>query len=565
MSDGTMTYTLDELLSTDAPQPNGLPDLTLADRQQAQRLARIAMGQAMIDGKTPDECKAAGMMRYLEACKHAVGLYGAQVTPDLPEDPMPILDMIDSGWPNGAPAIEVPAVVTIEPVIGEGEYDAAADQRIAEDREYAAIAGILTKEPIYRQGSRVNSTGVENARLKRQQFEDMAEIDALCTTMQTRVTNEERYDVVVPLTSLQMASHGPLIIPGEDSALNLSEVAFKGLLGRVVGGSGYHYLADKCDSRLRALNVNGQIGYIAEEEVNTPIEEHRKAKLRIRTHEAGKHVFAVVGASYAKHDVDEIAGVISQATTGLGMRGELVYDGFQMRMNAFGHSTVAPEHYAAGEVFRVGVQVSAKDDGTGAIRVNVLLFQNLCLNLIILHETSKSVGVFRHRGKPEELAAKVRKAITDAVGMVKPFLARWTKAQNTNALERSQSAGFGGKEIGDVFRGILIDKLVTVPTSKGFDREKVVERLVSAHAKDTSSAIAISASSIAAIVNAFTRIAHEDIREMFPEDPWAEDGIQQSASGLLYRAGALPSYTEEEAILMDGRRKSASEEVPSSG
>ena len=557
--------TIDDILSESPSLLNEIPDVPAVVRESAKKAGRIAMGQAMIEGKTDEEVRAADKVAYVETCKREAGLYDTLPVP-APEQPVDALSLLDMAWELPAPSIvqETP-VVTEEPAFPTpAEYHAEADARIIEDRALAAVAGLVTKNAIYRQGTIVNEIGVENARAKRAAFEAMPEVSTLCDDLAKRIQDEQRCDVVVPITSITMCSDGPIMVACEDVPLAITEVGLKGLFARIWGGSGFHYLTESCSASLRALNVNAQIGEVADKEADVPSEERKAAKLRLRTNESGRHIFAVVSPTYAKHDADEIAGVIKTAAEGLGMRGELTYDGFQMRINAFGHSTVQPEHYAAGEIFRVGVQVSAKDDGTGAIRVRVVLHQNLCLNLIILHETSRSVGIFRHRGKPEELVAKVRKAIDAAVKMVKPFLDKWKRAQHTDVLAQSQLAGYHGTEIADVFRGILADKIVPVPVGRGGDREEIVSRLVAAYQRDTSSAIAVHPTALAAIVNAFTRFAHEDIPDLVPSDPWAEDVVQESASLLLARTAALPSYTLEEVKLMDGRRKVVVDDAPAS-
>lgn len=156
------------------------------------------------------------------------------------------------------------------------------------------------------------------------------------------------------------------------------------------------------------------------------------------------------------------------------------------------------------------------------------------------------VARIRHVGGVAVLARRFAHAFADAQRRIAPFMQQWGFAMREDAVERALAAVGSGpvpiwQALPGLFGGILERELVPVPVRVAGGRDAVVKQLVEMYRRDDSAARIDPATgqprdrvTRAAIVNAFTRYAHE-----VNDDPWVQREIEQAAGALLWpRRGA---------------------------
>jgi hypothetical protein len=429
-------------------------------------------------------------------------------------------------------ALTTPTTVTTTGVSVDGEVNESGKTRAMLDELYARTAGFAPKAPVYSIGTRVNSIGVENAR--QSQLDHASKPLARDAAIQLRdvIRAEDRRDLE-PLTlgQIKLSTKGAIVADAKQDDqgrwfggryLGVDEDAFRRLVTRAVPADGAPTYLSSCPSELRAKNFNFWSG----------LDDGQKTHV-LRTRLSGGHrvVFAAVSERYTPFDGDKIAKALAMSFPE-DARGSLDYDGQRYRVEGLWHSDVAPEEYVAGEIFKAGVIVRGSDDGSGSIRVQSVIWRNLCRNLIIL---DRSIGVdvrIRHTGSVPQLAATFQDAFAKALTSVESFRSAWGAAMHErgDALV-AKSAGTtshditglpASKVLAGLFNGILERELVKVPGRT----KDLVPKLLTMHARDEAAdAYGVSRASI---VNAFTRYAHE-----IETDAFVADTIREGAGSLL--------------------------------
>lgn len=392
-------------------------------------------------------------------------------------------------------------------VSAEGAARAKSDEQAAID------AGFTVAPPIYEIGSLVNTTGVENFRSSREEFEKMPTAVEVCGKLADQIKAEKRVDIILPVTELRMLDNGQLT-RGTGSGMTMSERAITGLATHVTpGGGGY---LRECPSELRAINVNHWCENGIREDVRAtnrlvkewqegrclgpqpaPVMVPREITLRTRINgtDGGRENFAIVGPRYAAHDIDKIAEQVMRSDAiPADARARVTYDGYRSRIDVLFHSNVQPERVVAGEIFKAGIMLKTADDGSGSIQIAAQLWRNLCLNLIIVDHAKDMVMRRSHRGGGIGNAVEI--GIRDAMKKVEYFCEKWSEATLENVLEK-----YGVDDIEAVFRGLIFNKVVHVP---GVKPAVMMQRLMSAWAEEPGN-------DKTAIVNAVTRAAHSHV------------------------------------------------------
>ena len=438
------------------------------------------------------------------------------------------------GAPEAAP---LPQSSAIEPVArGIGNVDTEGKVRSLIHDAAAREAGFAPAQPIFERGTRVIELGVENARTARLEWEAKPTVLESCRLVYERVQQEQRDDRVVIASDLRMRNDGTLSLESDKGTrLDLEEKAFGPLLARTGIGGGA-YLRD-CWPELRALNVNHQMRRLAETEDPT---NRQTLTLRTRESGAGRGVFAAVSERYQAYDIDTIARAIGMATPG-DARGAVTYDGHRAKFEVLFHSTVQPEGYVAGEFFRAGCLVRSSDDGSGSIVISAVVWQNLCLNLIVIDEATQVTARIRHIGSVAKLAREFERGFAKALGKIEHFTNAWGYARTENIVERARLVDATvPHDDAEAFRGLIRGAIDSDLVPVRGQREAEVEKVYRAWERDESSATSETRYSRAALANAFTRYAHEGQSSRF-----AEDGIQQAAGALVYSKRPLYYATAE--------------------
>lgn len=425
--------------------------------------------------------------------------------------------------------LAVPATMIAGP---DGAIDVAGLDRSNVDRTAAVEAGFSPRATVFTRGTRVLPEGDDRARELRAAFEAMPLVSDALPAFAERVWLENRRMVEVAVPDVRMDVAGRIVVPGED-AFRVSKLAFRGMINRL-GYGGYHYLAESCDAPLRAFNVNAQADVLGAKGIT------RKLSLRVRKNRSGgENCFAVVTPRYTVFDVDSVAIALCRATP-TGARARVRYDGERATMEALFHHVV-PEHSVAGEFFRAGVRVRASDCGDGGVSVQAVVWQNLCLNFLIIDEAVLDLATLAHVGDVEELAEEFRTAIGRAFKAIEHFIVRWGYACTADVLISARRAAASDGLADDyvpipvsaalhgIFNGLIQDQRIPVARTMA---PVVVPQLVAAWEGDASGARKHREApglSLASVVNAVTRYAH-----MEPQSTtWDADALERAAGVLL--------------------------------
>jgi hypothetical protein len=422
--------------------------------------------------------------------------------------------------------------------VAAGQVDGEGQLRSLMHEALAREGGFAPKQPVYTRGTRVVQVGVDNARREQLQHDAKPLARELAAELVATVKAEDRRDSPPFLAkSLRMSEAGLLVTPsdagepGKGRRVALTRGAFDGLITRFHGPEApTRYLAS-CPTKLRAVNVN-----------HWALAQPDDVEVVLRTRQNGdaRETFATVTPTYTPFDADKIGEALALALPS-DARGSLDYDAARGRgrLEALWVTDTKPADFVAGEFFKAGVIVRFDDTGGGSIRVQSVIWQNLCLNLLIL---DKAIGVdtrIRHVGDVRSLAVKFREAFAKAMGSINPLLRAWGRACNDD-VRAAAGAAAGIDNLGSLpveavlpglFGGILDRELVMVPGRK----TEVIPKLLNAWKAGEGSAKASVPLSRASLVDAFTRYAHET-----EADPFVADTIREGAGGLLSSSRPLP-------------------------
>lgn len=405
----------------------------------------------------------------------------------------PVVDLENQSPPPSRP---IPGVTV----------DQAGVRRAKADEEAAIKAGHSLKPPVYTLGTLVNSTGVENFKASRKEWDALPLLGEGCQEIIAQVAKEQREDLVAEVPSLYMDEMGKLVVAGQ--GYPMTKRGIEGL-SHFTTQSGGKYLSE-IPADLRAYNFNRHfpLGFRVDKRATTKqypdgtsyeemekIYTPNKVTIRTRQNGEGREVYAVTGPRYGTFDINQVVGRIYKALSdkNLDARVDAVYDGYKLRFDVLFHTDVQPEKAVAGEIFKAGLIIRTADDGSGAINVSTELHRNLCLNLIILDHSKVLVGRRRHSGKQTTIEESIDNALKQAQENLGYFAQAWSHANVENVLERYDLG-----DPRDVFNGLVLNKLVWTP---GMRPEDQVNRLMSAWNEEPGY-------SKSAFINAITRMAH---------------------------------------------------------
>lgn len=362
-----------------------------------------------------------------------------------------------------------------------GEVSEVARERIRRQEAEAREAGFALPPPIYAAGTRVIDLGDENFVTERQCVEALPTFAEAAERVTGYVESENRRDEIWPLHDTRMAGDGTVFLDqNPEQRMALEPRAFSALCQRGGFGRGAAYLRDNCPVNLRAFNLNAQF-------LALDPNQDRRAMMRVRGPESSPAVYGVVSPRYTPYDVDQF---LADAVPALAdTRSEIVYDPdtSSVRADAFWMPDRVVD-LAAGDVFKAGVRLRTADDGSGSLRIQALLFRNLCLNLIVIGEATVDVLRARHVGDAERIRTRVREGVEEARTRVGAFLEAWGHARTLKAD----------------FQALLPDLALRAvelgaPRSQTADLEKAMALAYAREPGDT----------MADVSNAVTRAAHE--------------------------------------------------------
>jgi hypothetical protein len=425
--------------------------------------------------------------------------------------------------------------------IMSGGIDLLGKARSEAMKKAGEESGFSFRETVYARGMPVIALGEENAAKSRREHDAKPDIGPACEAFRQVIRDEKRHDETLSIENLRMDGAGRIVTAKGTFAL--TEEAFAVLLKRMkIGGADY---LSKCWPRLRAHNFNAWASKFDDDEVQAIARwemlsmAERKAfgdrpvrdpiKLRLRNGLNGEiETYGVVTPAYTAFNVDKVAEAI-QIAMPREAKGEISYDGHRTSVDILFHTDVPPKHFVAGEFFKAGIRVRASDSGDGSIIVSAIVWQNLCLNLIIIDEASKPLDRIRHIGNVRTLADRLRSALEAGKLSLAAFLGAWNYAVEERLTADTLDAPKGVEvpikfedALPGIYNGLYERELLPIKKPK-----EAIPLLMKMWGEDKSAA---KGNTRAAIVNSITRYAHSA-----PMDAWEEDKLERAAGALLTR------------------------------
>lgn len=421
--------------------------------------------------------------------------------------------------PQPQPSEPQPSGFTFDTRAGVENESSAA--RIAQDAADLAALGIVMPPPIYAPGSVVNETGRENIARSHAEWSRQPLAIDVCRDVADLVKAESRIDVET-VRNPHMLDNGRIDLGG------IGPVAFeRSAFDQIVNRHGWF-------PKGAATLANIQPADRAFLWNKYPPTSGDPITVRTRDTGGTRRAFAIVSPGYTAFDADKVADLVSAAFKrtdgGTTARAEVHMDpgSTELTIDALWHADRV-SNFAAGDVFKAGVRISANDSGGGAIRISGIAFRNLCLNLIITSATEGEVTRIVHRGDERSMVRKIAAGLDTQIAAFARFARRWGYVQGTEAIElvrpekRDQWARAGSR--------LLAEALARHVTATPMDEDRNVDRLradlirlpnveIDGPRADVVDAIVRGfdrepGDSISALLNSITRI-HEDRRLAIP-------------------------------------------------
>jgi hypothetical protein len=386
------------------------------------------------------------------------------------------------------------------------KVDAEAAERVKRQEEHVKKFGIAMAPPIYAPGFVTEKLGGENFTISHQKHHDMPRTSEGLRGIRQAVTNEKRADLVVRPNLLRMTDSGLIYrlngardAEGNPRTILMEQNGIRQLAARVNDqfprAAEFLSVLDPVD---RAYVFNKQIA---------KVDPEAELKLRTRVTETGdRAVYAVVGKSYSVFDADRIADLLVDPFARLDKqfgeeqapRGMAIYrpDDSSMRVDAIWHAD-SIVNLAAGDVFKAGLRFRSSDSGGGSIKADLLVWRNLCKNLIIIDK--KSVEVLRrtHRGSMDGIVVDLTAATERAKEFLSGFAKDWGYLRAA-PISKVEIYGETYATVPEALRALVDQGRIDGLTANA----AAVEALLSGWSKEPGH-------TLADIINAVTRAAHE--------------------------------------------------------
>lgn len=394
------------------------------------------------------------------------------------------------------------------------KFDSNNTARAVNDHEAAIRNGFSATKTFYEVGWPVNEVGRANAGKFRREWEALPTAVEALESFRDMIRGEDRRDHTVNATDLTMGNDGLIYHRDMSNALPLTERAWASMASLVMPSYGGPYLR-VVDPPLRSYNFNEIVKRICNKEVNCKSDkDKKKVNLRWRTRGGQDEIFACTGQRYTAFDGDRIATLLLDGLNEPGLRADISYEGYKVKIDLIYSSNVSPNDFVAGEYFRATVSLEFIDDGTGSIECYSSLLRNLCLNLIRLGKVKQFAGRQIHVGDTAKIAGGVGDAILKAYDSIGYFAQKWNDANLDNIFEK-----VGCDDPEKLFRGLVVNKVVWIPNMRSDDQ---VQLFMDAWSREPGY-------SRASVINAITR-AHE-----LQGDSWVMRDLEEQAGAMLYQ------------------------------
>lgn len=404
-----------------------------------------------------------------------------------------------------APTVELLVEAAPQALRAGVDIEPEAERRIKAQEAWLKAKGFAPTGTWFAAGTEMLESGRAKYASLARRHEDLPAFRDAARAVARRITGEQRQDVRVGDASLLRLDGEGRITRGR-SPLRLEAAALRSLVQRFPRAfpSAWQFLA-LMDVEARRDAVNAQLARLAE---FYPEESERDVRLRIRNLDGEWQAFAAVSPSYMPMDGNRVLAAYVEALDGLRLpdpRGVVVYDpattDLSIRATWHAPQTLRP---AVGDVFETGLSARSNDAGSGSHRASNTFTRIVCINCTIAEFGDDLRRV--HRGsKTQDLTAqgleRVKVDIAQVVGRTDEaarfFLDSWGTLRETPV----SALRLGGKVHTS---GLSAAKALV--SSGEFDadvpRETLTRAVESAYAVEPGD-------SVADVVNAFTRAAHE--------------------------------------------------------
>jgi hypothetical protein len=384
--------------------------------------------------------------------------------------------------------------------------DADAAERVARQEAHVKQFGIAMAPPIYAPGFVTEKLGGENFHISHTEHGQMPRtIDGL-QGIKAAVKAEQRMDAVIHPQRLRMLPNGLLYrtdgvknTDGTPRTIIMEDNGLRQMCARLSDqfprAADFLSVLDPAD---RAEVFNKQI---------VKVDENFEFKTRTRMTENGlRSIYAVVGKTYSAFDADRIADVLADPFKEMSIefgdnvpRGMSLYrpDDSSMRVDAIWHAD-SIVNLAAGDVFKAGLRFRSSDSGGGSIKADLMVWRNLCKNLIIIDNASVEVLRRTHRGSMDGIVVDLTAATARAQELIKGFANDWGFLRS-KPVSKVEIYGEQYDTVPEALKALVDQGRIDGLTATN----AAVEALLSGYAKEPGNG------SLADIINAVTRAAHE--------------------------------------------------------
>ena len=371
--------------------------------------------------------------------------------------------------------------------------------------------GFCPAPPLFAVGTPVVEYGQDRFRTMRDEWEALPLVEEVASDIACAIEKEERSDLEVKAEDLGLIVDPEGVwtaVVGND-IFPLEEGGAKGLLQRFgIPTRVFNTVAKYPKSAEQAQDF---IDSVFAAQAGT------LAKLRMRRRNGDHSIYAAVSERYGELEHAKIWREVADTFKGRGARAEGKYDpdGTRAVLKALWVPEVKPEEVVAGEFFRAGVVLSNRDDGGAAVKVDQVLWRNLCLNLIII-DMAKITRRIKHFGT--EVTARAIERTSEALKNISVITDAWTAARRNTLQDRFREIGIDG-----VFKKLVEYDIITKPAGVGV--ADFVSQLQAAWLQEPGY-------DQAAIANAVSRCAHEQAWQ----NAWVTEELEREAGKLLLRA-----------------------------
>jgi hypothetical protein len=386
------------------------------------------------------------------------------------------------------------------------EVDADAAERVKRHEEHVTKFGIAMAPPIYAPGFVTEKLGGENFHLSHKEHREMPMTVEGLQGIKDAVRAEKRLDLTLHPQRLRMLPNG--LLYRVDGAKNPDGTPRT----IVLEGNGLRQLCARMTDQfpraaefLSVLDPADRAEVFNKQIVKVDPDYEFKARTRLSAN-GMRSVYAVVGKTYSTFDADRIAEVLSDPFREMQIefgenapRGLALYqpDDSSMRVDAIWHAD-SIVNLAAGDVFKAGLRFRSSDTGGGSIKADLLVWRNLCKNLIIIDNASVEVMRKSHRGSMDGVVVDLTSATAKAQDLVQGFAKDWGFLRRT-PITKVQIFGEQYKDVYTAINALLDAGRIDGMTATN----ATVQALLASRNAEPGN------ESLADVINIITRAAHE--------------------------------------------------------